>query len=93
VLLYDQEGRPIDNAAGCTVDGEEVQRLETTPPAPANAFPQQQRVLGCPLDAARAGRAGEPGAGSSGAAVPRSGGGARSLRAAAQVSGELYIAK
>jgi hypothetical protein len=46
VLLYDQDGRPIDNLAGYTVDGEEVQRLETTPPAPANAFPQQQRVLG-----------------------------------------------
>jgi hypothetical protein len=46
VLLYDQDGRPIDNVAGYTVDGEEVQRLETEPPAPANAFPQQQRVFG-----------------------------------------------
>jgi len=44
VLLYDQDGRPIDNVAGYTFDGEEVQRLETDPPAPANAFPQQQRV-------------------------------------------------
>lgn len=46
VLLYDQDGRPIDNVGTFTSEGEEVQRLETDPPAPANAFPQQQRVLG-----------------------------------------------
>jgi len=46
VLLYDQDGRPIDNVATFTFDGEEVQRFDTDPPAPANAFPQQQRVLG-----------------------------------------------
>jgi hypothetical protein len=46
VLLYDQDGRPIDNVAGYTADGEEVQRLDAVPPAPANAFPQQQRVFG-----------------------------------------------
>jgi hypothetical protein len=45
VLLYDQDGRPIDNVAEYTFDGEEVQRLEADPPAPANAFPQEQRVL------------------------------------------------
>ena len=44
VLLYDQDGRPIDNVGTFTSEGEEVQRLETDPPAPANAFPQQQRV-------------------------------------------------
>ena len=45
VLLYDQDGRPIDNLATYTADGGEVQRLDVDPPAPANAFPQQQRVL------------------------------------------------
>ncbi|SDF26253.1 Uncharacterized membrane protein [Blastococcus aurantiacus] len=51
VLLYDQDGRPIDNLATYTTDGpypsegREVQRLDTDPPAPANAFPQEQRVL------------------------------------------------
>lgn len=45
VLLYDQDGRPIDNLAPWTADGGEVQRLDVQPPAPANAFPQQQRVL------------------------------------------------
>jgi hypothetical protein len=45
VLLYDQEGRPIDNLAGYTSDGEEIQRLDAEPPAPANAFPQLQRLL------------------------------------------------
>ncbi|RBY78044.1 hypothetical protein DQ239_10135 [Blastococcus sp. TF02-09] len=45
VLLYDQDGRPIDNVGTYTFDGVEVQRLETDPPAPANSFPQQQRVL------------------------------------------------
>ena len=51
VLLYDQDGRPIDNLATYTTDGPypsgggEVQRLDTDPPAPANAFPQDQRVL------------------------------------------------
>ena len=44
VLLYDQDGRPIDNVGTSTSEGGEVQRLETDPPAPANAFPQQQRV-------------------------------------------------
>ncbi len=45
VLLYDQDGRPIDNLATYTADGGEVQRLELGHPAPANAFPQQQRVV------------------------------------------------
>lgn len=45
VLLYDQDGRPIDNLATYTADGGEVQRLDEEPPAPANAFPQEQRVL------------------------------------------------
>lgn len=45
VLLYDQDGRPIDNLAAYTAEGEEVQRVDDVPPAPANAFPQQQRVL------------------------------------------------
>ena len=45
VLLYDQDGRPIDNVGTFSSEGGEVQRLETDPPAPANAFPQQQRVL------------------------------------------------
>ena len=45
VLLYDQDGRPIDNLATGTAEGGEVQRLDSTPPAPANAFPQEQRVL------------------------------------------------
>ena len=45
VLLYDQDGRPIDNLAPYTADGGEVRRLDVAPPAPANAFPQQQRVL------------------------------------------------
>jgi hypothetical protein len=45
VLLYDQDGRPIDNLAEFTVDGGQVQRRDVVPPAPANAFPQQQRVL------------------------------------------------
>ncbi|SDF11037.1 Uncharacterized membrane protein [Blastococcus fimeti] len=45
VLLYDQDGRPIDNLAPYTADGGEVRRLDVEPPAPANAFPQQQRVL------------------------------------------------
>jgi hypothetical protein len=46
VLLYDQDGRPIDNVGTFSSEGGEVQRLETDPPTPANAFPQQQRVLG-----------------------------------------------
>lgn len=45
VLLYDQEGRPIDNLAGYTELGDQVERLPEVPPAPANAFPQAQRVL------------------------------------------------
>ena len=45
VLLYDQDGRPIDNLATGTPDDGEVQRLDSAPPAPANAFPQEQRVL------------------------------------------------
>ncbi|MBN1091591.1 hypothetical protein JKP75_02765 [Blastococcus sp. TML/M2B] len=45
VLLYDQDGRPIDNLAEYTEDGDEVQRIDADPPAPANAFPQRQRVL------------------------------------------------
>lgn len=45
VLLYDQDGRPIDNLAEFTADGGQVQRQDAVPPAPANAFPQQQRVL------------------------------------------------
>lgn len=46
VLLYDQDGRPIDNVGTTTPEGEEVQRMMGDPPAPANAFPQQQRVFG-----------------------------------------------
>ncbi|MDT0275672.1 HAAS signaling domain-containing protein [Blastococcus goldschmidtiae] len=45
VLLYDQDGRPIDNLATYTAEGGEVQRLDQDPPAPANAFPQEQQVL------------------------------------------------
>ena len=51
VLLYDQDGRPIDNLAVYTTDGPypsgggEVQRVDADPPAPANAFPQDQRIL------------------------------------------------
>lgn len=45
VLLYDQDGRPIDNLATYTTDGDEVRRLDAEPPAPANAFPQEQQVL------------------------------------------------
>lgn len=45
VLLYDQDGRPIDNVGTFSSEGGEVQRLESDPPAPANAFPQEQRVL------------------------------------------------
>ncbi|MGY2127673.1 HAAS signaling domain-containing protein [Blastococcus sp. SYSU DS0617] len=45
VLLYDQDGRPIDNLSTYTAEGGEVQRLDEDPPAPANAFPQEQRVL------------------------------------------------
>jgi hypothetical protein len=45
VLLYDQDGRPIDNLADYTTDGDQVVRVPAVPPAPANAFPQEQRVL------------------------------------------------
>jgi hypothetical protein len=45
VLLYDQDGRPIDNLAEYTADGDQVERVPAVPPAPANAFPQAQRVL------------------------------------------------
>jgi hypothetical protein len=45
VLLYDQDGRPIDNLADYTADGDQVVRVPAVPPAPANAFPQEQRVL------------------------------------------------
>ena len=45
VLLYDQDGRPIDNLADVTADGDQVERVPEVPPAPANAFPQAQRVL------------------------------------------------
>jgi hypothetical protein len=74
VLLYDQDGRPIDNLAGLTVDGEEVRRLEVDPPAPANAFPQEQQVLSYDAETGNpvwvAPGTESRGAGTPGAAVP-----------------------
>jgi len=44
VLLYDQDGRALDNLALTTREGVPVERIVPTgPPAPANAYPQQQR--------------------------------------------------
>ena len=47
VLLYDQDGRALDDLATSTLDGQEIQRVVPagTPPPPANAYPQQQHVL------------------------------------------------
>lgn len=46
VLLYDQDGRALDNVAASTPDGLTVSRVVPlgSPPPPANAYPQQQRV-------------------------------------------------
>jgi hypothetical protein len=45
VLLYDQDGRPIDNLAEHTGDGLEVVPVPVSPPPPSNAFPQEQQVV------------------------------------------------
>ncbi len=47
VLLYDQDGRALDDLSEWTEDGEPVERVVTpgAPPQPANAYPQQQRVV------------------------------------------------
>lgn len=54
VLLYDQDGRALDNLSTQTHDGQQVSRVVRpgTPPPPANSYPQQQQVLdydGTPL--------------------------------------------
>lgn len=47
VLLYDQDGRAVDNLATTTNEGEEVRPLVVPgePPPPGNSYPQQQQVL------------------------------------------------
>lgn len=45
VLLYDQDGRPIDDLADWTAEGGEVEPVPDAPPQPANAYPQQRRVV------------------------------------------------
>ncbi len=45
VLLYDQDGRPIDNLSTFTGDGGEV-RSQDGPAQPDNAYPQAQVVVG-----------------------------------------------
>lgn len=46
ILLYDQDGRSVDNVATRTRTGLPIERIVTagSPPTPANAFPQRQRV-------------------------------------------------
>ena len=47
VLLYDQDGRALDNLSGMTRDGQPIERVvpSGSPPPPANAYPQQQRIM------------------------------------------------
>ena len=45
VLLYDQDGRPIDDLAGWTADGHAVEPVPDAPPQPDNAYPQQRQVV------------------------------------------------
>lgn len=46
VLLYDQDGRAVDNLSPTTGDGQPLVRVvpSGSPPPPANAYPQQQRL-------------------------------------------------
>lgn len=46
VLLYDQDGRALDNLSPTTGDGQPIERVVPagSPPPPANAYPQQQRI-------------------------------------------------
>jgi hypothetical protein len=44
VLLYDQDGRPIDDVADTTQDGGLVETMPGAPLQPGNAFPQQRQV-------------------------------------------------
>jgi hypothetical protein len=45
VLLYDQDGRPIDDLADATVDGDTVEQVPEARPQPGNAYPQHRQVL------------------------------------------------
>ncbi|WP_448614151.1 HAAS signaling domain-containing protein [Modestobacter sp. URMC 112] len=45
VLLYDQDGRAIENLAEYTGDGAEIVPVPQSPPLPANSFPREQQVL------------------------------------------------
>ena len=45
VLLYDQDGRPIDDLADHTVDGQAVEAVPDAPPQPDNAYPQPRQVV------------------------------------------------